>query len=112
MNRHTPSRAPARGVLTGIQEGMVELLKKFYGRGLIPAKSGFRRATHATKQRPRSGGCVHLSREAGFRCGDVVRAFSSRLCPQPVHDPTTPPRRDARGASSVTPLASEAPALI
>ncbi len=43
-------------------------------------------------RRARSGGCVHLSREAGFRCGDVVRAFSSRLCPQPVHDPTTPPK--------------------
>ena len=73
-------------------------------------------ASAAPRTQPNSAhaavGAVHLSREAGFRCGDVVRAFSSRLCPQPVHDLTTPPSRNARGASGVTPLASEAPALI
>ena len=69
---------------------MVELLKEFYGRGFIPAKSGFRRATQPNSAPAAVGVFTCLERQAFAAVMPFVRSlhasarsrYTIRLLPQ------------------------------
>jgi hypothetical protein len=103
-----------RGVVPAISDGMVELPKELYGRGAHPGGVRVRPQPRTQlKQRASRRGCGHLSREG--EASAAVMSFVLLFTPVPAahtRSDCSPKWECVLCVTSVTPLASEAAALI